>query len=171
MKACVSHGTNYVDVTGEGRWVEQMKLRYNEIAKRNGVILVPFAGNDCVPIDLTAWFTTSQIAAKEMEESHAALITGTKFPTNGTVSHGTIKTILAFAETGSLEQFNEIPISKPPRLSTSVQLIHQIPHADGGPLVLLPTRSMVDGKVVHDSHAEQQAPGRAAVFEAINGLI
>jgi short subunit dehydrogenase-like uncharacterized protein len=61
VKACASLGVDYVDVTGEGRWVQAMRAKYDDVAKRSGALLVPFAGNDSVPSDLSAWFTLSQV--------------------------------------------------------------------------------------------------------------
>jgi len=43
IKACVSLGTHYVDITGEGQWVERMRERYHAMAEQNNVVLVPFA--------------------------------------------------------------------------------------------------------------------------------
>jgi len=169
IKACVSHGTDYVDVTGEGRWSAAMRQRYDESARRNETILVPFAGHDCVPVDVCAWFTTSQIAPKEMEESHASLITATKLPSNGVVSHGTFHTLLGFAEQNKLEQYDEIVVSRP-RLSKHVQLVREIPVDHQGPVAILPTRVAVDGRVVYDTHMRQPS-GRAAAFENVNAFV
>ncbi|KAH8924221.1 hypothetical protein BT69DRAFT_1261661 [Atractiella rhizophila] len=63
FKACAENGTHYVDLTGEGPWLQRMINTYNDVAQQTGAILVPSCGLDSVPSDLSAYE-----AVKKMRE-------------------------------------------------------------------------------------------------------
>jgi len=52
LRACVTRGADYVDITGETIWVRRMIDRYHDRAVRAGTRIVPFCGFDSVPSDL-----------------------------------------------------------------------------------------------------------------------
>ena len=166
VKACVSLGTDYVDITGEARWVDSMKQKYERIAKQNGVVLIPFAGHDSVPSDVTSWFTISQVSSKEMEESHAALITAVKMPPNSSISNGTLKTLVNYMGT---DQYEDPSIPKP-RLNGSIFYLKEVPEKHGGPLVVLPSKLFPDGKIIMDTQNKLQT-SRTGVIESNFGFV
>ncbi|XP_056641784.1 saccharopine dehydrogenase-like oxidoreductase [Diorhabda sublineata] len=51
VKACVTAGTNYVDVTGEPQFMETVLLEYDELAREKGIYIVNACGFDCIPSD------------------------------------------------------------------------------------------------------------------------
>lgn len=160
IKACVSMNTHYVDITGEGKWISLMRSRYHALAVGNGVCIVPFAGQDCVPADLTAWFTTSQVHPSEFEESHATLETCVKLPGKGAqLSNGTFKTIIN-QEGLDFNQYPEPAVDFERRLNSSVALQKDVPPSFGGPLAIFPNRLFPDGRVVLDSHQALNLGGR-----------
>jgi short subunit dehydrogenase-like uncharacterized protein len=61
VAACASAGTDYVDLTGEPEFVDQMWLRYHEQARRNGARIVHSCGFDSIPYDLGALFTIQHL--------------------------------------------------------------------------------------------------------------
>ena len=61
VAACAKSGTDYVDLTGEPEFVDQMWLRYHEQALRSGARLVHCCGFDSIPHDLGAYFTVQQL--------------------------------------------------------------------------------------------------------------
>jgi saccharopine dehydrogenase (NAD+, L-glutamate forming) len=61
VKACAEAGTDYLDLTGEPGFVDEMYLKYHEIAKRNGARIVHCCGFDSIPHDLGAYFTVLQL--------------------------------------------------------------------------------------------------------------
>jgi short subunit dehydrogenase-like uncharacterized protein len=61
VAACARAGTDYVDLTGEGEFVDQMYLRYHAVAKESGARLVHSCGFDSIPYDLGALFAVSQL--------------------------------------------------------------------------------------------------------------
>lgn len=65
VAACAEAGTDYVDLTGEPEFVDQMWLRYHETAVASGARLVHCCGFDSVPHDLGAMFTVSLLPEGE----------------------------------------------------------------------------------------------------------
>jgi short subunit dehydrogenase-like uncharacterized protein len=61
VAACAAAGTDYVDLTGEPEFVDQMWLRYHEQAERSGARLVHSCGFDSIPYDLGALFTVQHL--------------------------------------------------------------------------------------------------------------
>ena len=65
VSTCARTGTHYLDITGEIIFIRRMIERYDETAKKAGAMLVPFAGFDTVPSDLSVF-----LAAHEMKTAH-----------------------------------------------------------------------------------------------------
>ncbi|KAL1507009.1 hypothetical protein AB1Y20_007871 [Prymnesium parvum] len=61
VDACVRLGCDYVDINGEVGWHREMIERYDEEARRKGVVLIPSAGFDSIPSDLGAHWMASRI--------------------------------------------------------------------------------------------------------------
>ena len=62
VAACAAAGTDYVDLTGEPEFVDQMYLHHHETAVRTGARIVHACGFDSVPHDLGAYFTVRELA-------------------------------------------------------------------------------------------------------------
>ena len=170
VKACVSMGADYVDVTGEALWVAAMKKRYGDAAKRNGVVLVPFAGHDSVPADLAAWFALTQILPDELKTSHAAVAVVTKFVGRG-ISNGTLKTGLQMIQ--HVEEIDALtpPPKKPavPRLADGVVTLDEVPTSHGGPLPAVKMGATPDAYAVWLTHEDEtHAPFKAAQLEVVH---
>ena len=56
IKACVSTGTDYCDLTGEVQWIGRMIKRYEDQAKESGARIVHCCGFDSIPSDMGVWF-------------------------------------------------------------------------------------------------------------------
>jgi short subunit dehydrogenase-like uncharacterized protein len=61
VAACAAAGTDYVDLTGEPEFVDQMWLDNHAAAQASGARLVHCCGFDSVPHDLGAYFTLKQL--------------------------------------------------------------------------------------------------------------
>ncbi|MBV9002863.1 MAG: saccharopine dehydrogenase NADP-binding domain-containing protein [Solirubrobacterales bacterium] len=61
VAACADAGTDYVDLTGEPEFVDQMWLSYHARAVETGARLVHSCGFDSIPYDLGAQFTVEQL--------------------------------------------------------------------------------------------------------------
>lgn len=61
VRACAEQGTDYVDLTGEPEFVDQMIGRYDGLARQNKARIVNSCGFDSIPHDLGVWFTVRRL--------------------------------------------------------------------------------------------------------------
>ena len=61
VAACAAAGTDYLDLTGEPEFVDNMWLRHHEQAEETGARIIHCAGFDSIPHDLGAYFTVQQL--------------------------------------------------------------------------------------------------------------
>ncbi|CAG8531626.1 7227_t:CDS:2 [Ambispora leptoticha] len=61
VKACLENHTDYVDITGETEFIEQIQIKYHELAKTSNVTIVPACGFDCLPADYGLLYTKQQM--------------------------------------------------------------------------------------------------------------
>jgi short subunit dehydrogenase-like uncharacterized protein len=61
VAACAAAGTDYVDLTGEPEFVDQMYLEHHDQAVATGARIVHACGFDSIPHDLGAWFTVQEL--------------------------------------------------------------------------------------------------------------
>lgn len=61
VAACAELGTDYVDLTGEPEFVDQIWLRYHDLARRTGARIVNCCGFDSIPHDLGVYYTVRQL--------------------------------------------------------------------------------------------------------------
>ena len=64
VAACAEAGTDYVDLTGEPLFVDQMYVAYHATAEKSGARIVHSCGFDSIPHDLGAYYTVKELAAK-----------------------------------------------------------------------------------------------------------
>ena len=65
VAACAEAGTDYVDLTGEPEFVDQMYLSHHDRAVETGARLVHACGFDSIPHDLGAWFTVQELGSSD----------------------------------------------------------------------------------------------------------
>ncbi len=61
VKACLAAGTDYLDITGEPAFVDQLIERYDAEARDAGVLIINCCGFDSIPADLGTLFTVQQL--------------------------------------------------------------------------------------------------------------
>ena len=61
VAACAEAGTDYVDLTGEPEFVDQVFLQHQQTAVRTGARIVHACGFDSIPHDLGAFYTVQQL--------------------------------------------------------------------------------------------------------------
>jgi short subunit dehydrogenase-like uncharacterized protein len=66
VDACVRHGTDYTDITGETFWVESLVAKYHGAAAAGRVRIVPCCGFDSVPSDLAAFLLATRHSASRV---------------------------------------------------------------------------------------------------------
>lgn len=64
IKSCTTHGTDYVDLTGEAIFIKDMMDKYQDAAKQSGTRIVNSCGFDSIPSDLGVYFTQTQAEKK-----------------------------------------------------------------------------------------------------------
>jgi short subunit dehydrogenase-like uncharacterized protein len=100
LAACAAAGTDYVDLTGEPEFVDQMWLRHHEQAKSSGARIVHSCGFDSIPYDLGALFTVEQLPVNTPISLEGFVRIG------GTVSGGTFQSAIYIL--GRLRQAREV---------------------------------------------------------------
>ena len=63
VAACADAGTDYVDLTGEPEFVDEMYVQHHQTAVRTGARIVHACGFDSIPHDLGALYTVKQLPA------------------------------------------------------------------------------------------------------------
>ena len=69
VDACVSTGTNYVDITGEPQFVRRVIDKHHDTAVSKGIKIVPCCGFDCIPADFGCQMMVDDMKAKGLEPS------------------------------------------------------------------------------------------------------
>lgn len=96
-EACLQTGTHYLDVNGDIDVFEMLK-RYDEPARKAGIMILPGTGFDVVPTDCLA-FLLKKLLPDAVELKLAFAIQG------GSISHGTATTMVSkLGEGGALRK-------------------------------------------------------------------
>uniref|UniRef100_A0A8C5MK92 Saccharopine dehydrogenase-like oxidoreductase n=1 Tax=Leptobrachium leishanense TaxID=445787 RepID=A0A8C5MK92_9ANUR len=61
VKACIKNGTNYIDICGEPKFLEEMYMKYNKEAAENGVHVVGSSGFSSIPADMGVIYTQNEV--------------------------------------------------------------------------------------------------------------
>lgn len=61
VRACLSGGAHYADITGEPEFVDEMVASYHDAAREKGLRIVNCCGFDSIPHDLGVLFTVGQL--------------------------------------------------------------------------------------------------------------
>ncbi|KAK0563448.1 hypothetical protein OC844_002223 [Tilletia horrida] len=99
IKACAEseRGVGYVDLTGESFFYRDI-LKYHDVAKKNGSIIVPSAGFDSVPFDLSVYLGVQALKKALGGQTPSALEATMAWKTRGGISKGTICSLCDIAE-------------------------------------------------------------------------
>jgi len=87
VRACVSAGTDYVDLCGEPAWMRDMIDRYDGEAKKTGARIVLSCGFDSIPFDMGVFFLQEE--AIRRAGAPIARVKGRVRKMKGTFSGGT----------------------------------------------------------------------------------
>ena len=96
VAACVEHGTDYCDLTGEVHWVRRMIDAHHERAQQTGARVVHFCGFDSIPSDLGTLML--QRAALEQHGRPCSRVTYYMMRASGGFSGGTIASMVNSVE-------------------------------------------------------------------------
>lgn len=92
IKSCVSHGTDYCDLTGEPQWIKKMIDRYEGAAKISGARIVHSCGFDSIPSDLGVHFL--QKRAKQALGQYCSTVKMRVKTMKGAASGGTVASMM-----------------------------------------------------------------------------
>jgi short subunit dehydrogenase-like uncharacterized protein len=93
VEACVTAGTDYVDLCGEPAWMADMIATYDEAAKASGARIVFSCGFDSIPFDLGVTFIEAR--ARERFGQPLTRVRGRVRKMKGGFSGGTIASLMA----------------------------------------------------------------------------
>jgi short subunit dehydrogenase-like uncharacterized protein len=97
VEACVRHGVDYVDITGETWWVRNLIDRHHDGAAERGTRIVPFCGFDSVPSDVGTLFLVDHL---RRGGSDGIRLVSASFKMRGGLNGGTLDTALTMEEQG-----------------------------------------------------------------------
>lgn len=108
VRACAEEGTHYLDITGEGGFVEAMEKKYHSIAEQNKAKIINCCGYDSIPADLGTYFTIKQLPAEEPKEVECFISVNSKDLQSGlqSFSGGTWHSALGFMNPEELNRQN-----------------------------------------------------------------
>ncbi|RPA83859.1 hypothetical protein BJ508DRAFT_223518 [Ascobolus immersus RN42] len=98
LKLAVEAGTGWVDLNGETAWLKNMIVKYGEQAKETGAVIIPSAGYDCIPSELSL-LTLALFAGPNLKNVKAVMEDQV-----GTYSAGTFNSMIAVFETFSRDE-------------------------------------------------------------------
>lgn len=96
VDACVTHGTDYCDLSGEPQFIRKMIDRHHEAAQRSHARIVNCCGYDSIPSDLGTLMV--QDAFKERHGCYARVVKGAAGRVKGKFSGGTFASFMATVE-------------------------------------------------------------------------
>ncbi|KAJ5159580.1 uncharacterized protein N7482_006584 [Penicillium canariense] len=121
VEACATHGTHYVDATGETPWVKLIIDKYHEKAKSNGAIIIPSVGVESAPADMLAWALVKHVR-EELASQTKEIDCCIKEMKSSGASGGTLNTILSI--------FDWLPSSELMKSMTPFSLAASTPPKD-----------------------------------------
>jgi short subunit dehydrogenase-like uncharacterized protein len=98
VKACVIYGTHYLDITGEGAFVDHIERKYHQQAIQTEAKIISCCGYDSIPADMGVYFTNKLLPQNEKKEIECFISVDTKDLSSlfSSVSGGTWHTALDF---------------------------------------------------------------------------
>ena len=166
VRACARAGTDYVDLTGEGTFVDRMRERYDADARASGARIVNACGFDSIPADLGARFTVGELPAGEPLDVAAYVETGGEHPDwRGrwhSISGGTWHSAIGFMTREEMararDSLAQATASAPPGRSVALlpERVRRAPESVGGWALPMPT---IDRVVVLRSAAGEARYG------------
>ncbi|MEM7184434.1 MAG: saccharopine dehydrogenase NADP-binding domain-containing protein, partial [Spirochaetota bacterium] len=83
LRACLLAESDYLDITGEPEFVNEMMRKYAAQAERRGVLAINCCGFDSIPADLGTYFTVKNLPKEEDKKVYSYVFS------SGTFSGGT----------------------------------------------------------------------------------
>ncbi|MBK8395465.1 MAG: saccharopine dehydrogenase NADP-binding domain-containing protein [Leptospiraceae bacterium] len=130
VKACIEGGADYLDLTGEGGFVNRVTDIYNKKAKENKVKVLNCCGFDSIPADLGTYYTVKQLPSNEPIEVECFVSFSSSNPSPfgqfNSVSGGTWHSAIGFMNLSELDRQNK-SYSQIAATATNSRLVQPIP--------------------------------------------
>lgn len=109
-RACAISGTHYLDLTGEGGYVQNVGDKLNKLAGENRARLIHCCGYDSIPADLGTYFTVKQLPENENKEIECFINMTSKnlYSSFQSISGGTWHSALGFLSMDELERQSRV---------------------------------------------------------------
>lgn len=111
VKACIEGRADYLDLTGEGGFVNHVTNLYNKKAKENKVKVLNCCGFDSIPADLGTYYTVKQLPSNEPIEVECFVSFSSSNPSPlgqfNSVSGGTWHSAIGFMNLSELDRQNK----------------------------------------------------------------
>ncbi|CAG8549898.1 8762_t:CDS:2 [Funneliformis mosseae] len=124
--ACIENEADYIDISGEVEYIEQIQLKYHESAKSRNITIVPACGYDSVPADMGLLFTKQQLDARSAIPSQIEIFSGLHSGSAGIRgNYGTYASIVY--SVSSVHNLRELRrhanLPKVPRIGTNLKIL------------------------------------------------
>ena len=130
VKACVEGRADYLDLTGEGGFVNQLTNFYQRKAVENKVKILNCCGFDSIPADLGTYFTVKQLPSNEPIEVECFVSFASSNPSPlgqfNSVSGGTWHSAIGFMSLSELDR-QKVSYKRIAASATNGRLVHPIP--------------------------------------------
>ena len=119
VRACIAHGTHYLDLTGETFWVRELVARHHDAARAAGVRIIPSAGYEVLPFDLaTLWIADAmrtRFATPCREVRIVVAFTGRRLKSlRDAASGGTVASLRMLLERDTTDSVRNVACLLPP---------------------------------------------------------
>lgn len=130
VKACIEGKADYLDLTGEGGFVNHVMDTYDKKAKENKVKILNCCGFDSIPADLGTYYTVKQLPSNEPIEVECFVSFSSSNPSVfgqfNSVSGGTWHSAIGFMNLSELERQKK-SYTQIAAVATNNRLVHAIP--------------------------------------------
>jgi short subunit dehydrogenase-like uncharacterized protein len=164
VQACAELGTDYVDLTGEPQWMQQMIDAHSIAAATSGARIVHTCGFDSIPSDMGVWFTQQQ-SIERLGEPCTQIgmrLKGAKGGASGGTIASLMNVVTEMSKNPSLRKVLSNPYALAPKhLRTGPKQPNvTVPAHDSlsGQWVAPFVMAAINSKVVHRSHALLDRP-------------
>ena len=166
VAACIRGGADYLDITGEGAFVDLLLDKYNDAARDRKVRIINCCGFDSIPADLGTYFTVKNLPSDEDIEVKCFVdLEGDDLLTSlNAFSGGTFHSALGFMSMSELDRqnasFERINQSAPRKILAFDDLIERRTET-GSWGIMMP---VIDREIVLRSAAQLEKYGKSFTY-------
>ncbi|RPA87524.1 hypothetical protein BJ508DRAFT_410290 [Ascobolus immersus RN42] len=171
LKSCVENGTAWLDLAGEIPWYGDMLQKYETLARETGAVIIPTAGFDSIPSDLSA--LTIRLLAHS-HNTHLTRVSNILESLAGAISNGSYTSIMSIFDVYPQTVLNFLKnpyvLAKPTLSDQEAEQLH--PQRTGVDVRKIKDKGMVfaNKKRVRDAKQIDAKGGALASMGMIEGI-